>query len=135
MDKNNPQKHIDTSWNKVASWYDELLNNDNDSYQSKVIAPNLLRILDLKNKEVVYDLACGQGYFSNLFYNAGAEVIGSDLSKKTKQNTIDKKWIELIQLKSKKISDETAPEKILTNLKGSTNAYSNRKSLFDYLSK
>ena len=82
MDKNNPQKHIDTSWNKVASWYDELLNNDNDSYQSKVIAPNLLRILDLKNKEVVYDLACGQGYFSNLFYNAGAEVIGSDLSKK-----------------------------------------------------
>ena len=81
--KENPQKkHIDTSWNKVASWYDELLNTDSDSYQSKVIAPNLLRILDLKKGEVVYDLACGQGYFSNIFYKAGAQVIASDLSKK-----------------------------------------------------
>lgn len=83
MKKNKTQKKPeDTSWNKVASWYDELLSTDNDSYQSKVIAPNLLRILDLKKGEVVYDLACGQGYFSNIFHKNGADVIGSDLSKR-----------------------------------------------------
>lgn len=83
MKKNKTQKKPeDTSWNKVASWYDELLSTDNDSYQSKVIAPNLLRILDLKKGEVVYDLACGQGYFSNIFNKNGADVIGSDLSKR-----------------------------------------------------
>lgn len=80
MKKN--KKPDDTSWNKVANWYDELLSTDNDSYQSKVIAPNLVRILDLKEGEVVYDLACGQGYFSNIFYKVGAQVIASDLSKK-----------------------------------------------------
>jgi ubiquinone/menaquinone biosynthesis C-methylase UbiE len=76
----NPQNR-DTSWNKVADWYDELLKND-DSYQAKVILPNILRVLDLKKGEQVLDLACGQGYFSNVFAHAGANVVASDLSKK-----------------------------------------------------
>ena len=78
--KNLPQKPKDTSWNQVANWYDELLKND-DSYQAKVILPNLLRILDLKKDEKVFDLACGQGYFSNVFAHEGANVTSSDLSK------------------------------------------------------
>jgi ubiquinone/menaquinone biosynthesis C-methylase UbiE len=77
-----PKKPVDTSWNKVAGWYDEMLTTDTDSYQSKVIVPNLLRVLDLKKGEVVYDLACGQGYFANLFLRNGPEVIASDLSRK-----------------------------------------------------
>ncbi|MEI7689268.1 MAG: methyltransferase domain-containing protein [Candidatus Nomurabacteria bacterium] len=80
MKKNLPIKSKDTSWNNVASWYDELLKND-DSYQAKVVLPNLLRILDLKVGEQVYDLACGQGYFSNVFAHMGANVVASDLSK------------------------------------------------------
>ena len=76
---NNKNKK-DTSWNSVASWYDELLKED-DSYQAKVVLPNLLRVLDLKKGEKVYDLACGQGYFANVFAHMGAEVTASDLSK------------------------------------------------------
>lgn len=77
------KKHkVDTSWNRVASWYDDLLNTDSDSYQLKVIAPNLLRILDLKKGEIVYDIACGQGFFANLFFKSGASIIASDLSKR-----------------------------------------------------
>lgn len=80
MKKNLPIKHKDTSWNEVSSWYDELLKGD-DSYQAKVILPNLLRVLDLKKGETVYDLACGQGYFANVFAHNGADVVASDLSK------------------------------------------------------
>lgn len=87
-DNKSSKKPLDTSWNKVASWYDELLTTDDDSYQTKVIAPNLLRILDLKKGELVYDLACGQGYFSNIFYKSGAQVVGSDLSKKLIETAI-----------------------------------------------
>ena len=46
------QKNKDTSWNSVASWYDELLKGD-DSYQAKVVLPNLLRFLNLKKDEKV----------------------------------------------------------------------------------
>lgn len=75
------KKDKDTSWNEVAGWYDELLKND-DSYQAKVILPNLLRVLDLKSREQVYDIACGQGYFANVFAHVGANVVASDISKK-----------------------------------------------------
>jgi ubiquinone/menaquinone biosynthesis C-methylase UbiE len=81
MNNNKQQNKKDTSWNKVASWYDQLLKND-DSYQAKVIVPNLLRVLDLKKEEKVYDLACGQGYFTSIFAHEGAFVVASDLSKK-----------------------------------------------------
>ncbi len=85
---NNKPKNSDTSWNQVANWYVELLKTDNDSYQAKVITPNLLRILDIKKGEKILDLACGQGYFSNIFFKNGALVFASDLSKRLIETAI-----------------------------------------------
>ncbi|MCX6735498.1 MAG: class I SAM-dependent methyltransferase [Candidatus Parcubacteria bacterium] len=69
----------DTSWNNVSDWYDELLNGS-DTYQSKVILPNLLRLIAPKKGMKILDLACGQGFFSEAFVREGAEVIGVDIS-------------------------------------------------------
>ncbi len=71
-----------TSWNSVSGWYDTLLTTDADSYQAKVIAPNLTRMLHLKKNEQIFDVACGQGYFANLFAKDGARVVASDISKR-----------------------------------------------------
>ncbi|MCC7436419.1 class I SAM-dependent methyltransferase [Candidatus Nomurabacteria bacterium] len=70
-----------THWDNVAAWYDNHLENSNDSYQEKVIAPNLTRILEIKKGQNILDLACGQGYFSRLVKEKGAIVSGVDLSK------------------------------------------------------
>ncbi len=67
-----------TSWGPVASWYDEMLGGD-DTYQLKVILPNLLRILPPKGKRII-DIACGQGFFSKMYADAGATVLGVDIS-------------------------------------------------------
>jgi len=69
-----------TSWGKVANWYNALLETDEDSYQKKLILPNLLRLLEIKKGEVILDLACGQGFFAREFAKSGAKVIGSDIS-------------------------------------------------------
>lgn len=69
-----------TSWGEVAEWYDALLEDDPDSYQRRVILPNLLRVLDLQRGETVLDLGCGQGFFSHEFWRAGANVIGVDIA-------------------------------------------------------
>ena len=67
----------DTSWNKVAPWYDDLIEGES-SYQSELILPNLLRLfLDIKNKNIL-DLACGQGFFARAFSEAGASVTAID---------------------------------------------------------
>jgi len=71
-----------TSWGNVAKWYDSLLEGNEDTYQSKVILPNLIRNLSLKKGERVLDIACGQGFFSRELYKQGAEVSGVDISKK-----------------------------------------------------
>lgn len=68
-----------TSWGKVANWYDGLVENEG-SYQKSLILPNLLRLIDLKKKEVILDLACGQGFFAREFAKLGAKVIGVDIS-------------------------------------------------------
>ncbi len=70
-----------TSWGKVASWYDDYLETSEDTFQAKVIAPNLTRILNLSKKDTVLDLACGQGYFTRLWKASGAMVTGADIGK------------------------------------------------------
>src|SRR3989338_525722 len=74
------QKTVKTSWGGVADWYDAML-HDEKSFQKNVIAPNLLRLMEIKKGEHVLDLACGTGYFSNIFFDAGAKVSGVDVGR------------------------------------------------------
>ncbi|QUL98399.1 MAG: class I SAM-dependent methyltransferase [Candidatus Fermentithermobacillus carboniphilus] len=74
-------KKKNTSWDNVARWYNELLNKEG-TYQKELILPNLLRLMAIKEGEVVLDLACGQGFFAREFRKHGARVIGVDVSKK-----------------------------------------------------
>ena len=70
-------KKLDTSWNKSAEWYDDLVESGG-SYQAELILPNMLRLLgDIKNKNLL-DLGCGQGFFARAFAAAGARVLGVD---------------------------------------------------------
>ena len=69
-----------TSWGNVANWYNNLIENENDSYQRKLILPNLIRLIEIKKEEVLLDLACGQGFFCREFARLGAKVIGVDIS-------------------------------------------------------
>jgi ubiquinone/menaquinone biosynthesis C-methylase UbiE len=75
-------KKKDTSWGSVAAWYDGMV-TDGDSYQAQVIAPNLSRLMDLRPGEKILDLACGTGFFTEIFARAvGPEnVAGVDIGK------------------------------------------------------
>ncbi len=70
----------DTSWEKAAAWYDDLLQSGEGTYQHDLILPNVLRLLAVKKGEKLLDLACGQGLFSREVAKAGAKVTGVDLS-------------------------------------------------------
>ena len=69
-----------TSWGAVADWYDDLIKDSEDSYQKKVIMPNIIRILQPKKDMRILDVACGQGYFARAFHQNGANVVGCDIS-------------------------------------------------------
>lgn len=73
-------KKKDTSWGKVAKWYDDLLESGGNTYQKELILPNLFRLMEIKKGEKILDLACGQGFFTREFAKAGAESLGVDVS-------------------------------------------------------
>lgn len=68
------------SWDSVAQWYDKHLTGEN-TYHSKVVLPNLLRLVAPKRGESVVDLACGNGFFAQAFAKEGAQVTGIDISE------------------------------------------------------
>ena len=78
--KSAPKKPKSSSWGKVADWYHEHLNEDADTYHTKVILPNLMRLVAPQKGMHIADIACGEGFFSRAFADAGAEVFGSDIS-------------------------------------------------------
>lgn len=69
---------MDTSWNRVAAWYEEHLKGD-DTYHAKVVLPNAVRMLNPSAGDHVLDIACGTGYFTRAWQAAGAIAEGIDL--------------------------------------------------------
>lgn len=59
-------KSSSTSWNPVGKWYNDAVGEQGHYYHQAVVLPNLLRILNLSEKEPasLLDIACGQGVLS-----------------------------------------------------------------------
>jgi ubiquinone/menaquinone biosynthesis C-methylase UbiE len=107
------KKQKDTSWGGVAEWYEKVV-EDNDSYQEKVVKPNLFRFLGNVSGKKIVDMACGEGFFSRILFASGASVVGADIGK------------ELIAIAKKKepsIPFFTAPSHTLSMCTDSSSDY------------
>lgn len=71
-----------TSWGDVSGWYDNHLENEEDTYHKQVILPNLERLVAPKSGEHILELACGQGFFARRFQEAAKDAVidGMDIS-------------------------------------------------------
>jgi ubiquinone/menaquinone biosynthesis C-methylase UbiE len=74
------KKQNQTDWGKVATWYDAHLQGD-DTYHTKVVIPNLTRIVNLKSNESLLELGCGQGFILENFLQYSKHLTGVDLGK------------------------------------------------------
>lgn len=71
----------DTSWEQVASWYDQLLDERGSDLYERVILPGVERLLRAEPGMRVLDVACGQGIAARRVAAGGAEVVGVDASE------------------------------------------------------
>jgi ubiquinone/menaquinone biosynthesis C-methylase UbiE len=70
------------SWDHVAPWYDSLAADQGSEYHRAVVIPGVLRLLSVRKGMLVLDVACGQGVVARALHDAGASVVGVDLSPK-----------------------------------------------------
>ncbi len=68
-----------TTWGPVADWYGEHLSRA-DTFHEKVIRPNIIRFMSLDAGMKVLDVPSGEGYFSRVFAERGAEVFAVDIA-------------------------------------------------------
>jgi 23S rRNA-/tRNA-specific pseudouridylate synthase/SAM-dependent methyltransferase len=71
---------LDTSWDRVADWYDELIDERESDHYRDVILPGALRLLEPQRGQRVLDLACGQGVLSRALVEHGVDVVAVDAS-------------------------------------------------------
>ena len=69
-----------SSWEHVAAWYDELIEDRGSDHHENIILPGTLRLLGQPEGMRILDVACGQGVLCRAAAKLGAEVVGVDSS-------------------------------------------------------
>jgi ubiquinone/menaquinone biosynthesis C-methylase UbiE len=70
---------MNTSWDNVHNWYNQLVGLKGHYYHQHVIFPHLLKHLNLKKNISVLDLGCGQGVLARILPK-NVKYLGIDLS-------------------------------------------------------
>ena len=110
-----------TSWGGVADWYNKHLEKGDDTYHTKVVFPNIRRMLgDVAGKKIL-DMACGQGIFAEQLRDAGAFVTGVDLGKEL---------IAIAESKSKTVQ-EKGTHKVIYHTASADDLYMLKDASFD----
>jgi SAM-dependent methyltransferase len=68
-------------WNKMADYWIPRVRDGKDSWREYMNAPVFKKMIGDVRGLMLLDLACGEGYFSRFYAEAGAEVTGIDISE------------------------------------------------------
>ena len=77
-----PRSGGDTSWERVATWYDGWVGDQGSRYHQAVVVPAAMDLLDLRQGESVLEIGAGQGVLAAAVARAGAHYTGVDSSPK-----------------------------------------------------
>jgi protein-L-isoaspartate O-methyltransferase len=68
----------DTSWEKSATWYDQLIGEKGSSLYQSLVLPSALKLLNPQANENILDIGCGQGIFTRELSKRAQSITGID---------------------------------------------------------
>ena len=72
----------ETSWERVATWYDGWVGDRGSAYHRELAIPAVMELLDPQPGERILDVGGGQGVLAPHIVEAGAQYTGVDASKR-----------------------------------------------------
>lgn len=80
-----PQTSLDeqaqAAWDANAAWWDDYVGPEGHLFHRAVIAPATERFLEVRQGDLVLDIACGNGQFSRRLADLGARVLAFDAAE------------------------------------------------------
>ncbi len=70
----------ETSWERQAGWYDNLIGATGDDFYRELVLPVALRQLAARRSDRVLDVCCGQGVLGRVLAEKGIVSVGVDAS-------------------------------------------------------
>ncbi len=106
-----------SAWEQNAEFWDDYMGDNSNNFHRDVVRPDVEKMLAVNKEDIILDIACGNGNFSQRMAKQGAKVIAFDyspkmieLAKKRRQDVSDKvnfyvcdacNYEELLKLKQK----------------------------------
>lgn len=69
-------------WDENADYWDERMGDHSNHFHRNIVRPRTEDLLDIQEGDLVLDIACGTGNFSERLAEKGAEVVAFDYSER-----------------------------------------------------
>lgn len=86
-----------SAWEENAEFWDSYMGDESNDFHRDLVRPSTERLLDVKDGDLVLDIACGNGNFSKQLADNGASVVAFDysprmieLAAKRRRNALNK---------------------------------------------
>ncbi|MFI3202519.1 MAG: class I SAM-dependent methyltransferase, partial [Eubacteriales bacterium] len=67
-----------TAWEENAEFWDEQMGDNSNYFHCDIVRPNVEKLLGINETDLVLDVACGNGNFSQRMAKQGATVVAFD---------------------------------------------------------
>lgn len=88
-----------SAWEQNAEFWDSHMGDDSNPFHRDLVRPSTERLLEVKDGDLILDIACGNGNFSKRLADVGASVVAFDYSPK---------MIELAKKRCSKVLDKVS---------------------------
>ncbi len=101
-----------TAWEENAKFWDEQMGDESNFFHCDIVRPNVEKLLEINENDLVLDIACGNGNFSQRMAKMGATVVAFDYSPKMIELAVKRRKDVLDKVKFK-VCDATNYEELI----------------------
>lgn len=100
------------AWEINAEFWDNQMGDESNFFHCDIVRPNVEKLLNLNENDLVLDIACGNGNFSERMAKNGIKVVAFDYSTKMIELAIKRRYSVLNNVKFK-VCDATKYDELI----------------------